>query len=62
MLALRLTGLCFVSFYVFVFFPCLDMKCPGTGSNVLMSPEQGVFGYGSIDLLGGDEDDDIFNP
>lgn len=38
------------------------MKCPGTGSNVLMSPEQGVFGYGSIDLLGGDEDDDIFNP
>lgn len=30
--------------------------------NVLMSPEQGVFGFGSIDLLAGEEDDDIFNP
>ncbi|XP_071342134.1 CTD small phosphatase-like protein 3 isoform X2 [Trachinotus anak] len=39
-----------------------NMKCPGTGNNVLMSPEQGVFGYGSIDLLAGDEDDDVFNP
>lgn len=37
------------------------MKCAGTG-NVLMSPEQGVFGYGSIDLLAGDEEDDIFSP
>ncbi|XP_068591032.1 CTD small phosphatase-like protein 3 [Cebidichthys violaceus] len=32
------------------------------GSNVLMSPEQGVFGFGSIDLLAGEEDDEIFNP
>ncbi|XP_051930048.1 CTD small phosphatase-like protein 3 [Hippocampus zosterae] len=31
-------------------------------NSVLMSPEQGVFGYGSIDLLVGDEDDHIFNP
>lgn len=40
-----------------------NMKCPGTGHNVLMSPEQGVFGYGSIDLLAGDEEeDDVFSP
>ncbi|XP_026178740.1 CTD small phosphatase-like protein 3 isoform X1 [Mastacembelus armatus] len=39
-----------------------NMKCAGTGNSVLMSPEQGVFGYGSIDLLAGDEDDDVFNP
>lgn len=39
-----------------------NLKCPRTGSNVLMSPEQGVFGYGSIDLLAGDEDDDVFSP
>uniref|UniRef100_A0A3Q1FKZ9 CTD (carboxy-terminal domain, RNA polymerase II, polypeptide A) small phosphatase like 3 n=1 Tax=Acanthochromis polyacanthus TaxID=80966 RepID=A0A3Q1FKZ9_9TELE len=39
-----------------------NLKCAETGSNVLMSPEQGVFGYGSIDLLSGDEDDDVFNP
>ncbi|XP_008277588.1 CTD small phosphatase-like protein 2 [Stegastes partitus] len=39
-----------------------NLKCPGTGTNILMSPEQGVFGYGSIDLLAGDEDDDVFNP
>lgn len=39
-----------------------NMKCAGSGNNVLMSPEQGVFGYGSIDLLAGDEDDDVFNP
>ncbi|KAM9848519.1 CTD small phosphatase-like protein 3 [Aulostomus maculatus] len=37
-----------------------NVKCKG--SNVLMSPEQGVFGYGSIDLLVGDEDDIIFSP
>ncbi|XP_077391519.1 CTD small phosphatase-like protein 3 [Festucalex cinctus] len=35
-----------------------NYKSPG--NNVLMSPEQGVFGYGSIDLLG--DEDDIFNP
>lgn len=29
---------------------------------MLMSPEQCVFGYGSIDLLGGDEEEDAFNP
>lgn len=33
-----------------------------TGNSVLMSPEQGVFGYGSIDLLVGEEDDNIFSP
>lgn len=44
------------------FFFCPDVKCAGTGTNVLMSPEQGVFGYGSIDLLAGDEDEDVFSP
>ncbi|KAM6921479.1 CTD small phosphatase-like protein 3 [Xenentodon cancila] len=39
-----------------------NLKCPETGSSVLLSPEQGVFGYGSIDLLAGDEDDDVFDP
>ncbi|XP_072245355.1 CTD small phosphatase-like protein 3 isoform X2 [Leuresthes tenuis] len=39
-----------------------NLKCPGTANSVLMSPEQGVFGYGSIDLLAGDEDDDVFDP
>ncbi|KAF3690754.1 CTD small phosphatase-like protein 2 [Channa argus] len=39
-----------------------NMKCEGTGTNVLMSPEQGVFGYGSVDLLAGDEEDDMFDP
>lgn len=39
-----------------------NVKCAETGNNVLMSPEQGVFGYGSVDLLAGDEDDDVFNP
>ncbi|MEQ2239833.1 hypothetical protein ILYODFUR_008692, partial [Ilyodon furcidens] len=39
-----------------------NMKCPETSNSVLMSPEQGVFGYGSIDLLAGDEDDDVFDP
>ncbi|CAG5863981.1 unnamed protein product [Menidia menidia] len=39
-----------------------NLKSPGTGNSVLMSPEQGVFGYGSIDLLAGDEDDDVFDP
>ncbi|XP_028259899.1 CTD small phosphatase-like protein 2 [Parambassis ranga] len=38
-----------------------NLKCAGTGS-VLMSPEQGVFGYGSMDIFAGDEDDDVFNP
>ncbi|KAM3876268.1 CTD small phosphatase-like protein 3 [Diretmus argenteus] len=34
-----------------------------TEKDVLMSPEQCVFGYGSVDLLAGDEDgDDIFSP
>ncbi|KAA8589443.1 hypothetical protein FQN60_012808 [Etheostoma spectabile] len=39
-----------------------NVKCAGTGSNVLMSPEQGMFGFGSIDLLAGEEHDDIFSP
>ena len=30
--------------------------------NVMMSPEQCVFGCGSIDLLAGEEEDDIFSP
>ncbi|XP_041861156.1 CTD small phosphatase-like protein 2-B [Melanotaenia boesemani] len=39
-----------------------NLKCPEKGNSVIMSPEQGVFGYGSIDLLAGDEDDDVFDP
>ncbi|XP_044056468.1 CTD small phosphatase-like protein 2 isoform X2 [Siniperca chuatsi] len=39
-----------------------NVKCSPTRNNVLMSPEQGVFGFGSIDLLAGDEEDDVFNP
>ncbi|XP_069558453.1 CTD small phosphatase-like protein 3 [Brachyistius frenatus] len=39
-----------------------NLKCAGTGDNVLMSPEQGVFDFGSVDLLAGDEDDEVFNP
>nr|XP_020512008.1 CTD small phosphatase-like protein 2-A [Labrus bergylta] len=39
-----------------------NVKCVGTGNNVLMSPEQGVFGFGSIDLLAGEEDEDVFSP
>ncbi|KAK5869725.1 hypothetical protein PBY51_024423 [Eleginops maclovinus] len=38
-----------------------NVKREGSG-NVLMSPEQGVFGFGSIDLLAGEEDEDIFSP
>lgn len=38
-----------------------NVKLTETGG-VLMSPEQCVFGYGSIDLLGGDEEEDVFNP
>ncbi|XP_053287443.1 CTD small phosphatase-like protein 3 [Pleuronectes platessa] len=35
----------------------------GTGKSILLSPEQGVFGFGSDELLAGDEDEDvIFNP
>lgn len=45
-----------------LFFFCPDVKRADSGNSVLMSPEQGVFGYGSIDLLAGDEDDDVFNP
>lgn len=39
-----------------------NMRCPGDGRSILLSPEQGVFGYGSMDLLAGDEDDDVFSP
>lgn len=39
-----------------------NVRCPDAGHNILLSPEQGVFGYGSMDLLAGDEDDDIFSP
>uniref|UniRef100_A0A3P9HQC1 CTD small phosphatase-like protein 2-B n=1 Tax=Oryzias latipes TaxID=8090 RepID=A0A3P9HQC1_ORYLA len=38
-----------------------NLKCPEKANSLLMSPEQGVFGYGSIDLLAEDEDD-VFNP
>ncbi|XP_053708331.1 CTD small phosphatase-like protein 3 isoform X1 [Synchiropus splendidus] len=39
-----------------------NMKCPHPGSTVLMSPEHGVFGYSSIDLLVGQDDNDVFCP
>ncbi|XP_029987265.1 CTD small phosphatase-like protein 3 [Sphaeramia orbicularis] len=43
--------------------PSKENMHAGNGNNVLMSPEQGVFGYGSVDLLAGeDEDDDVFSP
>lgn len=38
-----------------------DVRC-SDGGNVLMSPEQCVFSFGSIDRLAEDEEDDIFNP
>uniref|UniRef100_A0A3B3U0H9 CTD (carboxy-terminal domain, RNA polymerase II, polypeptide A) small phosphatase like 3 n=1 Tax=Poecilia latipinna TaxID=48699 RepID=A0A3B3U0H9_9TELE len=41
--------------------PSKESRCLSFCS-VLLSPEQGVFGYGSIDLLAGDEDDDVFDP
>ncbi|XP_071395842.1 CTD small phosphatase-like protein 2 [Centroberyx affinis] len=35
----------------------------GAGKDVLMSPEQCVFGFGSMDLLAGDDDnEDVFSP
>uniref|UniRef100_A0A3B5LFM8 CTD (carboxy-terminal domain, RNA polymerase II, polypeptide A) small phosphatase like 3 n=1 Tax=Xiphophorus couchianus TaxID=32473 RepID=A0A3B5LFM8_9TELE len=42
--------------------PIVRFLTPSKESSVLLSPEQGVFGYGSIDLLAGDEDDDVFDP
>ncbi|XP_028300329.1 CTD small phosphatase-like protein 2 [Gouania willdenowi] len=39
-----------------------NLKRGTNGSSVLMSPEQGVFGYGSMDLLSGEEEDDVFDP
>ncbi|XP_074523579.1 CTD small phosphatase-like protein 3 [Halichoeres trimaculatus] len=39
-----------------------NVRCPESGSNVLLSPEQGFFAFGTADLLAGDEDDDVFNP
>ncbi|XP_076009769.1 CTD small phosphatase-like protein 3 [Genypterus blacodes] len=42
--------------------PSKENTCSDSG-NVLMSPEQCVFGFGSMDLLVGEEDeDDIFTP
>ncbi|XP_029356534.1 CTD small phosphatase-like protein 2 [Echeneis naucrates] len=38
-----------------------NIKCQ-MSNRVLMSPEQGVFGYSSIDLLAGNEDEDVFDP
>uniref|UniRef100_A0A3Q3K2J5 FCP1 homology domain-containing protein n=1 Tax=Monopterus albus TaxID=43700 RepID=A0A3Q3K2J5_MONAL len=43
--------------------PIVRFLTPSKESDVLMSPEQGIFGYDSIDLLAGNEDDDdVFNP
>ncbi|XP_017268793.1 CTD small phosphatase-like protein 3 [Kryptolebias marmoratus] len=39
-----------------------NLKCPETEDSVIMSPEQGVFGYGSMELLAGDEENDVFDP
>ncbi|CAJ1060858.1 CTD small phosphatase-like protein 2 [Xyrichtys novacula] len=41
-----------------------NVETPDSGNSVLMSPEQGFFAFGSIDLLAGDEDDEVlpFNP
>ncbi|XP_037530430.1 CTD small phosphatase-like protein 3 [Nematolebias whitei] len=39
-----------------------NLKCPETENSVIMSPEQGVFGYSSIELLAGEEEDDVFDP
>lgn len=47
--------------FVRAFCLCTDVKLTDTGS-VLVSPEQCVFGYGSIDLLAGDDEDDVFSP
>ena len=57
----EMNRLVFLILFIFVcFYP--DVKSAGTENSVLMSPEQGVFGYGSIDLLAGDEEDDVFSP
>lgn len=39
-----------------------NIKGAEGGHNVLMSPEQGVFGYGSMDLFSSDEEDYVFSP
>ena len=55
-----LTFFCF-SLFTHVVFLCPDSN--RTGKRIVLSPEQGVFGFGSDELLAGDEDeDDIFNP
>ena len=42
---------------------CADSSTPGVGLDILMSPEQFVFGYGSMGLLAGEEDaEDVFSP
>lgn len=47
-------------FYLCVFsWP--DLNSPETENKVIMSPEQGVFGYGSVELLAGEEDE-TFDP
>lgn len=54
--------LCFLYYMrACVCFLCPDVKFSDRG-NVLMSPEQCVFSFGSIDPLAEDEEDDIFNP
>ncbi|XP_059197482.1 CTD small phosphatase-like protein 2-A [Centropristis striata] len=39
-----------------------NVKHGATGNDVLMSPEQGVFGFGSIDLLAGEDEEEVFSP
>ncbi|KAK0145212.1 CTD small phosphatase-like protein 2-A [Merluccius polli] len=40
-----------------------NSSTPGVGLDILMSPEQFVFGYGSMGLLAGEEDaEDVFSP
>lgn len=42
---------------------CADSGSPGVGRDIMMSPEQFVFGYGSMSLLAGEEDgQDVFSP
>ncbi|CAL8252745.1 unnamed protein product [Merluccius merluccius] len=43
--------------------PSKESDTPGVGLDILMSPEQFVFGYGSMGLLAGEEDaEDVFSP
>ncbi|XP_013862738.1 CTD small phosphatase-like protein 3 [Austrofundulus limnaeus] len=39
-----------------------NLMSPETENKIIMSPEQGVFGYGSVELLAGEEEDEVFDP